>query len=99
MVSCDGYGGLRVPDTESIVNGTLLIAERHSLRLGNRTEIGPLRGRIQLDEQFAVRFRGQVTRQLYSAQESFGSLVRTSRHTFLLFGNRAADAFPCSLHS
>ncbi|PYJ66896.1 MAG: hypothetical protein DME78_03330 [Verrucomicrobia bacterium] len=64
MVSCDGYGGLRVPDTESIVNGTLLIAERHSLRLGNRTEIGPLRGKIQLDEQFAVRFRGQVTAQL-----------------------------------
>src|SRR5205809_6128018 len=32
MVSCEGYGGLRAPATESIVNGTHSIAQPHSLR-------------------------------------------------------------------
>jgi len=54
MVSCDGYGGLRAPATKSIVNGTHSIAERHSLRLGNWTKIGPLRGENPVRSGFVI---------------------------------------------
>src|SRR6266478_8098490 len=50
MVSCDAYGGLRAPATESIVNGTHSIAEPHSLRSETGLRSARCVAKIQSDQ-------------------------------------------------